>query len=98
MKNKIISLSDEKIDKICLLAFAGNNDDTRDYISTLDKIELAELMALMWLGRSGRHDLSVFQELFEWAQNSISMKNSPGYITGKLQLETYLRDGLKLLK
>ena len=69
-----------------------------EFISSLNKNELAELMALMWFGRGDfSNDPAEFPRALEKAQFDVNLDESPGYIAEKIPLEKYLRNGLRYL-
>src|SRR4051794_6301239 len=64
----------------------------RNYLKSIPEDSLAELMALMWLGRSGDRKKE-FPQLLDHAK--VNMDHAASYIAEKAPLATYLRDGMK---
>ena len=64
-------------------------------IESLNKDEIVELMALMWLGR-GDDEGESFSFHRDFALSSVN-DGSAEYISSKGDLGDYLRDGMKLL-
>ena len=67
-------------------------------ISSLDKNELVELMALMWLGRGDiSRNPSDFRFFLEKAHRDANLDISPYHIASQVSLEMFLRNGLQYL-
>ena len=79
------------------LLYTAEDEALRGYLKSLSRDEMAELKALMWLGRNdcceGRHD---YPELVEFADEDPT--SAVSYIAGKTPLADYLRAGLATLR
>ena len=77
-------------------------DGFPEYVALLNKIEalsksaLAELIALMWLGKDAGL-LDQTECLLEKAESKVEGEYAASYIAGKKTLEKYLNKGLNLL-
>ncbi len=66
-----------------------------NWINDLTESQQAELVALMWLGRSD-DDASAFQEMLDEAQGQQGNRTAP-YLLGTPQLGDHLEEGLEKL-
>jgi hypothetical protein len=78
------------------IAFSEQENQLRSYLRGLSENELAELAAVMWLGRERSMKKEDFYEKVAYAMTTL--EEMPEYIAGKGPLGKYLRDGLKKLR
>lgn len=73
-------------------------DELRNWISDLDDDEQAELVAIMWLGRSDDEDVRTFPQLVEEARGrQLHGRRTADYLLGTPRLGDYLEEGLEKL-
>ena len=75
------------------LALTAEERELRNYLQRLPDKQMAELMALMWLGRTaGGERREDYPELVEYALTTLD--HAASYVAEKAPLADYLRDGL----
>jgi hypothetical protein len=79
------------------LAMTGEERELHNYLKRLPDDQMAELMALMWLGRAaGGERRRDYSELVKHA--STNLDHAASYLAEKAPLADYLRDGLAKLR
>lgn len=97
-KTEMITIPSEMADKSVNQILYGEKSALTAIISSLNKAEIAELVALMWIGRGdfGR-DPAQFKKIFADAHNR-DLNLSLIYLLEELKLGEHLRNGLQHLK
>lgn len=97
-KTTVITIPSKMADKLINQIIYGEKNALTATIESLNRAEIAELLALMWIGRGdfGR-DPTQFTKIFADAHNR-ELSLSLTYILEELRLGTYLRKGLQHLK